>query len=439
MNGEVLDLLSHLNEAERAAQLAVNLTPSENAMSPLARLPFQLDMHDRYFFDDLPTHGIHAFFGGLAAGDIENDILKPALSLATGAKHINVRPLSGLSCMAIALSALASPGQSVFVVPPAAGGHASTILLGTRLGLRMIELPMRDVHHVDYDRFAEVVRQERPAAVYIDQSTELFPLDPAPLRRILDESSPETLLHYDGSHINGLIVTGAVFNPLERGADGLGGSTHKTLPGPHKGFLATNNDLLAARFDAASDVFVSQHQPAAIVSLAITMLELQHCGGHEYGQAVLGNAKAFAHRLAERGLDVSGEENGYTACHQVWVQPASGDGLRELTERLTSSGLRLNRFGGLPGTNGPAFRTSLAEVTRMGADGDDVEQLADLLADAALDGLPSSEIRHRVESFREKHPRPKYCYEPKETFDVFSVWRADSTADPVPVPAMEAM
>ena len=75
----------------------------------------------------------------------------------------------------------------------------------------------------------------------------MFPIDPQPIRNLIDKLSPETILHYDSSHINGLIFGKALFNPLTRGAHCYGGSTHKTLPGPHKGFLAMNELSIAKR------------------------------------------------------------------------------------------------------------------------------------------------------------------------------------------------
>lgn len=236
-----------LQRHEQEAHTSINLAPSENVLSPLARLPFVLDMYGRYFFDDLPKHGIHKFFGGLQPGEIETQIVVPLLKRMTGATYVTVKPLSGLHCMTIALTALTKPGERVLSISPANGGHDCLSPLGARLGLHMESLPMSSPHDLDLLALEQVLTDDPPALVYIDQSTVLFPVDPRPIRNIVDKHSLPTRIHYDSSHLNGLILGQAVFNPLEQGAHTFGGSTHKTLPGPHKGFLATTDWLLARR------------------------------------------------------------------------------------------------------------------------------------------------------------------------------------------------
>src|SRR5205823_6268942 len=153
---------------------------------------------------------------------------------------------------------------------------------------------------------AELIKT-RPAVVYSDQSTLLFPIDPRPLRELIDLVSPEIILHYDSSHVNGLILGDALFNPLERGAHSFGGSTHKTLPGPHKGFFATNDESLARRVQAASDHFVSHHHLADVVSLAVTLIEMQECSGDVYAHRVIANAQNFARVLFDQGICVAAD------------------------------------------------------------------------------------------------------------------------------------
>jgi glycine hydroxymethyltransferase len=396
-----------------AARRSLNLTPSENTLSPLARLPFTLDVASRYFFDHLSKFGSWSFYGALGAGEIEYDMLLPLLRGLADAPFVNVQPLSGLSCMTVAMSALTHPGQTVVTVPVDAGGHMSTAGVANRLGLRVLSLPMDGPFSVDLDAMRRLLAGERPQLIYIDQSTQLFPIDPAPLRELLTECSPDTLLHYDASHLNGLILFGAHPNPLDHGADTFGGSTHKTLPGPHKGFLATRDPALAERINASADTFISHHHPASVVSLAITLVELQHCGGRDYARQVVVNARTLAETLHSRGVAVAAPDRDYTGCHQVWVDHKQVDQGVSLTDRLRQAGLVVNRVG-VPGVTGSALRLSSAEITRRGAGTSEIALLADLLSEAIIEGAGPDELSGKMRELRRRVDRPRYCWDPDD-------------------------
>jgi len=406
-------IVGMLAAGERRSRRSFSFTPPENVLSPLARVPFALDLHGRYFFDHLSEFGSWSFFGALEGGRVEQEVLLPMLREATGAGYVDVRPLSGLHCMTVAMAALGEVGDQVLTVSFEAGGHLCTESLARRLGMEAVPLPMGNAHDLDLDRVEEVVAELRPAAIYVDQSSELFPIDPAPLREIVERRSPQTLIHYDASHLNGLILTGAMFNPLARGAHSLGGSTHKTLPGPHKGYLATDDPRLAARFAASASTFVSHHRIADVVSLAITMIELRDCGGDEYGRLVIENARRFAHGLDRAGVAVSAAERGFTDCHQVWVPAPAGSDPVALANRLFEAGLVVNKLDGLPGVAGTAFRFSLAELTRMGGGVEEVDELSSILAEVLLE-RDARGIAERVGALRSRLREPRYCYGPDD-------------------------
>lgn len=407
-------LLDALVADQQRARLSLNLTPSENTLSPLARLPFVLDTYSRYYFDHLRMFGSWSFYGSLGSGAIEQRIVQPLLRELLGVEHVNVQPLSGLNCMLVAMGALAGAGDTVVTVPVEYGGHISTAGVASRLGMTVVPLPMAGPHRLDEGALAALLERDKPALVYLDQSTQLFPLDPQPIRDCIDGCSPRTLLHFDSSHINGLILGGAVPNPLDRGAHTVGGSTHKTLPGPHKGFLATRRGDLAQRIDDMSGIFVSHHHPADVASLGITLLEMKHCDGAAYAERVVANARQLGAVLHARGLDVSAAEMGFTDCHQIWVAlPAGGDGC-ELGNLLYASGIHVNRVG-VPEVSGPALRLSSAEITRMGAGACEIAELGDLLADAILTGANEDALRPRAECLRARLGAPKYCFDVRDS------------------------
>lgn len=411
MTTMIASCLRRLTKNELDSRRTFNLTPSENIMSPLARLPFSLDIYSRYFLDDLRQFGRWFFPSGKDAGDIEQEVLLPVMRDLAHADHVNVRPISGINCMTVAMAALTKPGDVIMSVPVAAGGHASTATVAERFGLHVKALPFQNAYDIDLEQLSEDLRQWRPALLYLDQSTLLFPIDPKPLRALVDNLSPQTLIHYDSSHLNGLILFGDIPNPLDCGAHIFGGSTHKTLPGPHKGFLATNDKELARRIQGASDHFVSHHHMADVASLAITLIELNECGGAEYAQRTIENAQLLAATLADSGIECAGKERGYTACHQVWVIPPLDSAIDPVVERLKRCHIVTNNFNGLPGISQPAFRLSSAEFTRLGATGEETKTLAGILAGALMGTMSECTIQEYVAELHTKLDRPRYCYE----------------------------
>lgn len=406
---EVPALFGALGRDQERARATINLVPSENVLSPLARLPFALDAYSRYFFDHKRIFGAWSFFGGIGAGEVEQEVLVPLLRELAGARFVNPQPLSGLNCMTVAMSALTTPGDAIVLVPTEAGGHMSTAGVARRLGLRVLFLPMADEHTIDHAALGNLLRAELPALVYLDQSTLLFPMDCTPIRAAVDTASPATLVHFDSSHLNGLVLAGALPNPLDQGAHTFGGSAHKTLPGPHKGFLATRDEELSGRIAAASADLVSHHHPADVVSLAITLLELRHCDGAGYARAVLDNGKALARGLHERGAAVAAADRGFTGCHQVWLDVRSDDDGVTAADALYDAGVAVNRVG-VPGIEGSAFRLSSAEFTRLGADERDADELAAVIAEVVVGHAPAAAVAHRAAALRSRLDRPRYCF-----------------------------
>jgi glycine hydroxymethyltransferase len=400
-------LLDRLQAHEHQASHAFNLTPSENRLSPLAQLPFTLDAYSRYFLDDIRLFGQWCFPAGRHLGAIERNLLHPLLKTFTRSEFVNVRPISGINCMTVVLAALTRPGDHVLVVPASAGGHASTRHVAARLGACVGDIPFAGPFRIDLAGLESILSKRRIRLIYLDQSTQLAPLDPQPIRELVDAVSPGTLIHYDSSHVNGLIFGSALPNPLERGADTFGGSTHKTLPGPHKGFIATNSPELAGAIEAVTDHFVSQHKMAEVISLAITLIEFRDCGGDAYARQTIENARAFADEAAQRGMRVAKYGDAFTECHQLWIEADPSVNAATQRGRLDQAGILANSFQGLPGIAGPAFRLSTAEFTRVGATAQDARQLARAFVSATR-GDPRA--YDAVQALRLRLREVRYCH-----------------------------
>lgn len=117
---------------------------------------------------------------------------------------------------------------------------------------------------------------------------------------------------------------------------------------------------------------------ADIIALTITLLEFKNKKGNNYAQQMVNNAQAFAKVLDNHGFNVQGKKFGYTACHQVWLDPNNYMPAIEAAEKLLDIGIIVNTFQKLPHFDKPAFRIGVNEVTNFGLEEKEMHILADL-------------------------------------------------------------
>ncbi|GHG13229.1 hypothetical protein ACFFSH_31520 [Streptomyces filamentosus] len=397
-----VDALAALSQAaahHAAGRHRLHLVPSENRLSLAARLPHLMDAAVRYAFPG-PEDGSEnwAWPGRQDLVDIEH-AAAARLGAQLGADFVNLKPVSGVSALTAALSALAKPWTVAYNLAERDGGHGSTRFIGTRLGLQMKDLPVDPATcTLDFDALARRLGTgPRPELVYLDAFMCLFPVDLQGLREVV---GPETVIHYDASHTLGLIAGGAWQNPLAEGADTLGGSTHKTYPGPHKGLLATNDAGLAARLDEHASHFVSHHHPADVVALAVAAAEMD-ARGRAYAHATVANARRLGAALAGRGFTVCGEKSGFTDCHQLWIDIAPLMDAEEASRRLFEAGIVVNAIP-LPHITAPAgLRLGVQELTWAGMREDGIDELAEVFTAVLRDGQDPAATEARTRALAE--------------------------------------
>ncbi|MER5984243.1 hypothetical protein [Streptomyces sp. NPDC001787] len=396
------DALAALRQASAqhaAGRRRLHLVPSENQLSLAARLPHLMDAAVRYAFPG-PSGGAEnwAWPGRQDLIAIERAAAQ-RLGAQLGAEYIDLKPTSGVSALTVALSALAGLGETAFNLAERDGGHGSTRFIGTRLGLAMHDLPVDPATCTpDLNALEHLLATgPRPALVYLDSFMCLFPVDLAGLREVV---GPDAVIHYDASHTLGLIAGGAWQNPLAEGADSLGGSTHKTYPGPHKGLLATNDAALAARLDEHASHFVSHHHPADVVALAVAAAEMD-ARGRQYAHATVANARRLGAALAGRGFTVCGEKTGFTDCHQLWIDIAPLMDAEDASRRLFEAGIVVNAIP-LPHITAPAgLRLGVQELTWAGLREDGIDELAEIFTAVLRDGRDPATVAPRTRALAE--------------------------------------
>lgn len=391
------DIVDQFRSDAANAESAINLVPSENKMSPLAHMPLSSDYYNRYFFNDELDPTFWQFRGGQAVADLQVRLTMHSLEQLGGAQFVNIRPISGLSAMMIAMAGLGgSPGGTVVSISASSGGHYATADVARRLGFDSITVPVcRGV--VDEAALLPALRDHHPALVYLDLQNSRHQLRVSPVAGLIEEYSPQTLLHVDCSHTLGLVLGRALENPLDAGADSIGGSTHKSFPGPHKGVLFTRSPELRDRLRDAQFKMLSSHHFAETLALGFAAAEFLHFG-QGYAKQVISNAQFLSKLLAAVGFDVVTDEDGHTtSTHQIWIRMGSAAQTDGFAQALYDHNIRLNVQVDMPNIPGPVLRLGLSEFTFFGGREDAVRSLAEefdnALAGRRRDGKGSIRAR----------------------------------------------
>lgn len=402
-------LVGAIRAGQRRAEVAVNLVPSENRLSPLAMLPLSTDFYNRYFFNQNFDPGFWQFRGGQDVAEVEA-AAGTYLSQLACADHVNTRPISGMSAMMMAMSGLGGePGGTVVSIDAGSGGHYATADMANRLGFVALTVPATR-GQVDLEHLGRLLAEHQPELVYLDLQNSRHELAVRPVANAIASSSPRTLLHVDCSHTLGLVLGGALHNPLDEGADTMGGSTHKTFPGPHKGVLFTRSAELHEQLVHAQMKMLSSHHFAETLALGLAAFEFCHFGP-DYASQVVGNARLLSELLAADGFEVAMDEGGHrTDTHQVWVRIGGAEQTESFSQAMYDQGIRVNIQVDLPGMRGAVLRLGVNELTFLGAREPAIQALATEFNHARAkrnrDGRGSVRVReHCGEPFYFTEPR----------------------------------
>jgi len=154
---------------------------------------------------------------------------------------------------------------------------------------------------------------------------------------------------------------------------------------------------------------LSNHHLGTLLGLLLAAYEMNHFKD-VYQPAVIVNAKAFAHALADSGLDVAGDPAiSFTETHQVIVRVGYARGA-EIARRLENNHIILN-YQAAPDEEGftasGALRMGVQEMTRFGMQAEDFAELARLMADCIL---KDNSVKEAVTALRRRFLEMQYCF-----------------------------
>jgi glycine hydroxymethyltransferase len=240
----------------------------------------------------------------------------------------------------------------------------------------------------------------------------LFPEPVQELRDICNEY--RILMVYDAAHVIGLIAAGAFQDPLGEGAFIVTGSTHKTFFGTQRGIILSNmgstewQKVDKGAFPGSS----SNHHLDTLVGLAVATQEMISFG-KQYGEQVVKNAKSLGKALKKEGFNVVCEDLDFTESHQIAVDVHEYGGGKMVANLLKENDIILN-MNILPHeplrnvTNPDGIRIGVQEMTRVGMNEPEMEEIARLIAVCIRDG---KEVREEVYRFRSAFAEVQYSFD----------------------------
>lgn len=378
----------------------VNLYAGTNAPSPLVRELFDAGVASR------PSMGWPGDKAqtGLDELDVLEVLAARTVGAVMGAAHAEVRIQSATFANLAVFAALTEPGDTIAVLPEAAGGHNSHHATGSPgiRGLRVADLPY-DVRARDVDLAAlpAFLAEHRPKLIVIGASLMLFPHRVEAIREAADAAG--AILVFDASHIAGLVAGRRFQRPLEQGAHVMTFSTYKSFGGPPGGAIATNDPALGqAVSHAVYPGMTANYDPGRLAPLAAAAAEAIEDAG-AYPDACIDAARTFAADLAAAGLDVVAADRGYTESHHVAVDASAFGGGAVAAARLAEAGIYLSAIGlpdQDPAAPDAALRIGTQEVVRRGLGAAELREVAGWMADLLLRDADPVAIKSRVRALR---------------------------------------
>jgi glycine hydroxymethyltransferase len=269
--------------------------------------------------------------------------------------------------------------------------------------------------NIDVDAAIKKIREVKPKLLLFGGSVFLFP---HPVKEFIDVAK-EVGAHiaYDAAHVIGLIGGGQFQDPLREGAEVVTCSTHKTLPGPQHGMILCKGELAERINTAVFPGLVSNHHLHAVAALAIALAEMLEFG-REYAAQIVRNARSLGQALYERGFRVLCPEQNFTASHTIVVDITKyGDG-GTLERKLERAGIVLNRNllpwdirEGRHYKNPGGIRLGTSEVTRLGMKEREMDEIAEFIKRAVIDGEAADRVAADVAEFRRDYQRVHYAFD----------------------------
>jgi glycine hydroxymethyltransferase len=439
-------LLRSLERQRRLLAASIVLTPVDSLPFMLADRHLTAFLHGLYVSDKVrdadQARAAPIQFAGRRRASQDLSQINTLFAEMLGAETGSLRLLSGLHAHCATFMSIASIGDTVLLLPEQAGGHFSTRAILSRLGLRIIDVPV-DYGRLCVDREATmmVLEREKPDFIFIDRSEGLRYED---FSFVGDLRGPVKL--FDASQYLAPILMGVYDNPLDWGFDLMLFTLHKSFPGPQKaGIVSRSQDVLWRRLHAGLGTFVSSAHIENSYLAALTLLRKSWL--RRYVNRMLEMSVSLEQELTRRAVPVvsRGDQGDcrWPGTQHVWVRASNRDQAFDWYQRLERSRIFVN-YRKLPYDLGYGLRLGTSFAAVSGFDVSDTGELADLISEAIKRG-PTPSRRRQARRLSERaatrailpaecwiperrSPLQAISYEPSDEPSLFDQWEVGEDA-----------
>jgi glycine hydroxymethyltransferase len=392
---------------EKRQRNNIELIASENFASP-AVMEAQGSLLTNKYAEGYPGK---RWYGGCENVDIVEQVAIDRAKEIFGAEHANVQPHSGSQANTAVYFAVLKPGDKIFTMDLAHGGHLThghkANFSGRFYAVTHYGVSKED-ERIDYDELEKTARELKPALITVGASAYSRVIDFERMGKLAREVG--AYLFVDMAHIAGLVAAGVHPSPFPH-ADFVTSTTHKSLRGPRGGIILCKEEF-AKKID--SQVFPGiQGGPLmhVIAAKAVCFGEALKPGFREYQEQIVKNAQAIAARLTHHGFRIcSGGTDNHVMLVDLRNKNLNGT---DASHALDEAGITVNKNGIPFDTGSPmkpsGIRIGTPAVTTRGMKEKDVEQVADFIAEALADHTNTAKlhaIRDRVFAFNRAFPLP---------------------------------
>ena len=295
------ELASAIAGELRRQQDGIELIASENIVSRLV-LEAQGSILTNKTVEGLP---FARYYGGAEFADAIEALAIERASKLFNCRFANVQPHSGSNANAGVFLGLLKLGDAILSMNVAAGGHISHGHPATLTGrdYRIVSYGVsRESERIDLDEVRDLARRERPRMIIAGGSAYARAIDFASMRAIADEVGAYLLV--DMAHFAGLVATGLYPDPLPH-AHVVTTTTYKSLRGARGGMVLWNDEGLSKPINAG--IFPGVQGSVllhGVAGKAACLGEALRPEFTAYNRAVIDNARALAHALADAGLRI---------------------------------------------------------------------------------------------------------------------------------------
>ena len=349
------------------------------------------------------------YYGGCEYADrVESLAIERAKKLF-GAEHANVQPHAGSQANMAAYAAVLQPGDTVFGLNLAHGGHlthGSPVNFSAKTYNFIPYGVNRESETIDYNELETLAVEKKPKLIVTGGSAYARIIDFARMRQICDRVG--ALLLVDMAHFAGLVAAGVHPSPVPH-ADIVTSTTHKTLRGPRAGMILSK----AAYAQTIDKVVFPGMQGGPLVHImaakATCFLEAMQPEFKQYQQQVAANAKALARKLMDEGFHVvSGGTDTHLMVVDVFSKGVRG---KEAENALHSAHITISRstipFDANPPMNPSGIRVGSQAITTRGMKEPEMEKIGGYIAEVLRNSKNEAriaEVRNCVQGLTEQFP-----------------------------------